>query len=472
MRFLKKDAFFFIWLMGCLFLLALAKIQDYDVWYHLMTGKVIIETGKIPNQDIFSHTMAGKPWIAHEWLSQSFLYFTYTHIGFRGLILFKAFMVIGTFAFVYSLCKKSAGNSFIGVVLTFWGALVSAGSWLERPQMFSYFFFSFVLFTLAEFQNGNKRCLYILPPLCLLWVNMHSSFILLFVVMALWMFTFLLKERRGGNWGTFRMVFLITCACAFFSLLNPYGASIWAYPFNTLLHKSHASLISEWQSPNFHLPQNLLFEGLFFLTLFSLAEKSRFSLLDVLLFLLFSHMSLYSIRFFPLFGIAAPVLVSKRASLIFKKKDPLSSKDHPFINAFLISALFVLCIYKFPKSNTFSECVDKSQFPVKAVNFIIRNNVQGNIFNEYDWGGFLIFKFYPGRKVFIDGRMDVYQDKVGQEFVDVIRFKENWKEILDRYRIKVLLIKTNSPFYLFLRQGGDFKMVYRDSLSAVFVQMK
>lgn len=518
---LKRSHLLILYLLGAIFIIASKRIEDYDIWYHLRTGEYIIKYWSIPHKDLFSHTAQGHPWITHEWLSQVIFHLFYHNLGLLSLIFLKASIITLTFYLLFKMLYKFNQNLTQSVTLTFLAALVSVGSFSERPQLFSYLFFVLLLYLLSlhpvrntnlatrynTISNGvykeNKNYLLVLPFLTALWANCHASFFLVFVVLLVFIFAEYIKSylkagatllpdkelvQQAGRLGPLIVILFLTIL---FSLINPNTYKLFLYPFGTIFNPMHTKYILEWQSPNFHLLQTKFFEFMLLLTIVCFALSKEIDLTDLLLFLIFTHFALDSVRHLPLFALVATPILGKhignlfslfseilekftaRSLLIFnlrqkiKRVDKGVSPNIPLLNWLILLFLIVFLSYNLPHSNKFTSCVKKSEFPLGAAEFIKENNLKGNMFNEYDWGGFLIFKLYPDYRVFIDGRMDIYADKVFLDYLKIERLETGWEKICRKYKIKFFLLKRDSPFAQALRERGDFKVIYQDKLSVI-----
>ena len=503
---LKRSHLLILYLLGAIFIIASKRIEDYDIWYHLRTGEYIIKYWSIPHKDLFSHTAQGHPWITHEWLSQVIFHLFYHNLGLLSLIFLKASIVTLIFYLLFKIVYKFNQNLIQSVTLTFLAALVSVGSFSERPQLFSYLFFILLLYLLSIYpvrnlrnpgkssiSNGvNKNYLFILPFLTALWANCHASFFLVFVVLLVFIFAEYIKSYLKAE-ATFRgrLLIVILFLTILFSLINPNTYKLLFYPFGTIFNPMHTKYILEWQSPNFHLLQTKIFEFMLLLTILCFALSKEIDLTDLLLFLIFTHLALDSVRHLPLFALVATPILGKhisnlislfseilekftaRSLLIFnlrqkiKRVDKGVSLNIPLLNWLILLFLIVFLSYNLPHSSKFTSCVKVSEFPLGAAEFIKENNLKGNMFNEYDWGGFLIFKLYPDYRVFIDGRMDIYADKVFLDYLKIGRLETGWEKICRKYKIKFFLLKRDSPFAQALREREDFKVIYQDKLSVI-----
>ncbi|HEX9012661.1 MAG TPA: hypothetical protein VF813_04060, partial [Anaerolineaceae bacterium] len=105
-------------------------------------------------------------------------------------------------------------------------------------------------------------------------------------------------------------------------------------------------------------------------------------------------------------------------------------------------------------------------FPVLAVDWIHRNQPPGRLFNSYDWGGYLIWSA-PDYPVFVDGRTDLFTDKVISEWMQVVNAEPGWQEVLTRWNVHLVLLEPSRPVTKVLASQG-WREVYRDPLAVVF----
>ncbi|MGA7631490.1 MAG: hypothetical protein WCB11_12030, partial [Terriglobales bacterium] len=150
---------------------------DPDLWWHLRTGQWIVESGHIPHSDPFSFTRAGHAWISHEWLSEIIFFELYKHAGAPALIVFSAIITTFGFMLLYLRCLPGGQNRHWAAAATALAALASAPSFGARPQMFTFTLASLLLFLVERGESRPKLLLWI-PPLFLLWLNLHGGFAL------------------------------------------------------------------------------------------------------------------------------------------------------------------------------------------------------------------------------------------------------------------------------------------------------
>jgi hypothetical protein len=196
---------------------------------------------------------------------------------------------------------------------------------------------------------------------------------------------------------------------------------MFSYPFETLRSTAMQKYIAEWASPNFHRAEYWPFLLLVLATFVALG-CSRISLRpnDLLLLLVSLFASLVSIRMIPFFVLIAVPIVCRRLG-VWPRIDPnlrkraFSRDKRAFATAFNIAIVTGMILFAVIHSRQVIQqqaTVENNRFPARAVAFLHTHPPSGPMFNYYDWGGFLIWKLYPPLRVFIDGRADVYGEKI------------------------------------------------------------
>jgi len=118
--------------------------------------------------------------------------------------------------------------------------------------------------------------------------------------------------------------------------------------------------------------------------------------------------------------------------------------------------------------------ITEHKFSFKATEFLRRNPVPGRMFNFFDIGGFLDWQLYPGALTFIDGR--TYNQQVFMEHQSVTGGMPGWEQILDKYGITYVVLKTMDssgmilPIVPILANNPNWSLVFSDGLFVVFVR--
>lgn len=471
---------------------ATRSVTDPDFWWHLKTGQHIVESRGIPHTDIFSTVFFGREWITHEWLSELFIYSIYQLLGLGGLIVAFSLIITAGFWIVYQRCARRAGHPYVSGFALILGALTAAPTWGVRPQMFSFLFASIYVVVLHNYaQDEKRRSLWWLVPLMVVWVNMHAGFavglaLIVLTIAGLALEGILSREESVSVvWRRGRPLLLVGTICGGAVLLNPHGARMYLYPLETL--KSHAMMkyIEEWFSPNFHevmfLPLLLLIFATF--SVVALSSK-RLRLLDLVLLLATTAGALRSARNIPFFVlIAMPLLVEHSWNWITAHRWGLwltrPEKRELGSQAILKTALNLVLLVALPiavaamrvhQSVAKQPVAEGKVFPAGALGFMREQRPPQPIFNDYGWGGYLIWNLYPEYRVYIDGRADVYGDAFMEEYLSSLSGQTNWRGPLDKYGIRTVLVKPDAALASLLRQDATWQKVFEDQQAIIFVR--
>jgi hypothetical protein len=477
---------FFLMLLLVLFTLTTREVTDPDFWWHLKAGQHIFETAAVPHTDIFSFTFAGREWVAHEWLSELLIYATFKWLGWGGLVVSFAVIVTAAFAISYIYCERLTANPFISWSAVMLGAVATAPVWGVRPQMFSLFLATLFLTVLSNYlRHQGRRWLWLLPPLMLLWVNLHGGYVLGLVLIALTICGTALdglfeNEPRAEVWKRVAPLAFIFIACVLVVPLNPNGVRMFSYPFETLASSTMQEHIEEWFSPNFHQTRFLPLAALMFATFAALAlSPKRARLSELLMLSATGYAVLRSGRHLPIFAFAAVPLLAEHASHWLRSQPfgfrpgaterALSTKQ-ALLRLALVGVALVIGTVNVRQVVARQAETEAERFPASAVEFIRAENPPGPIFNGYDWGGYLIWKLYPERRVYIDGRADVYGDAFIEEFLRASKGEGDWREPLRRFDVRTVIVKPDSPLASLLLKEEGWSKAFEDGQAVVLIK--
>jgi hypothetical protein len=113
---------------------------------------------------------------------------------------------------------------------------------------------------------------------------------------------------------------------------------------------------------------------------------------------------------------------------------------------------------------------DEKIKPVAAVEFLKKEKISGHMFNNDEFGDYIIYSAYPHYKVYIDGRLDMYGEKNVKEYRKVVNFEQGWEKILDKYNISWIIYDADSAISRFLFIHKDWKLIYADKVANIFVK--
>jgi hypothetical protein len=447
---------------------------DPDLWWHLRTGQRIVETGHVPHTDPFSFTRAGHAWVSHEWLSDVVFYELWKHGGNAALIVFSSIITTSGFMLLYLRCP---GKRLWALAATVLGALTSAPCWGVRPQMFTFTLASLLLW-LLEAGEHRPRLLFWIAPLFLLWLNLHAGFALVPALLLAYGVGLTLETAAGSTtWQQARSILLrllpLLLVCLALVPLNPSGAQLYRYPFDTLRSPGMRSFIVEWFSPDFHQSLYLPLLLVWLLLLTALASTRSRPRGRVIVPLLFTSLAaLDAVRHIPIFVLVAiPVIAaalpSASASAATSLRRPESSRFRPLFSGAVVILLAAFALVRWASLARGQNAREAEQFPQKAVAFLQASGHPPRIFVYYDWGGYAIWNLYPKYRVFVDGRADLYGDDLLRQFKTAIRLRTGWRDVLDSWQVQTVLVPSSSALAQALLLDPNWHAAFQDSQAIV-----
>jgi hypothetical protein len=462
-------------LVGAVFVTARLFLVDPDLWWHIKVGQDILSTHSWPTTDAYSFTVAGQPWLAYEWLGDVLLGAVARFGGLQGLE--ACLIVLGSAVMLalYTYMTVRSGNPKAGFAASAVLFVLAMPSFSLRPQMLGYLFLILTLIALERFRQGAKRALWVLPPLMLVWINTHGSWIIGLGTIFVWWASGLMEFRLGGiearRWTADERIRLefIFLLCLAVLPITPYGVRVSASPFEFAfdlpLNVTH---IKEWQSMPFNLLGGKLFLALL-LGFFLLNMALRFGcrLHELVLFVGGTVMACLHVRFLLVFvPFFAPLLVTavERWMPAYEKR-----KDHRFLNAALMAVLLAALIHYFPTKAEMQQSVAR-QYPVRAVEYLRQHPLPGPMYNTYGYGGYLIWSM-PGHKVFMDGRADVYErGGAFGDYLQVADLRPAAFAVLRSYGIQSCFLERGEALATVLSAMPEWRQVYSDDKSVVLVR--
>ena len=451
-------------LLGASLLLVIIKIKslivDGDTFWAIKAGEWITINRDVPRSDSFSWTANGNSWVAHEWLFDLLIYKIHNAFGYYGIALFVS---VGLLFILYFLWKLYAGENknlvLTIIIYTIVVSMIQSGI-VARPQVYGYGFFVYFFYVLYR----RKNLLWTLPPVTVIWANMHGSVVLGIAMLILQLFydtaySYFEDKSLSISKDLFAATILVPLA----SLINPYGIELWKASVSQITNDLNRQIV-EWNPPDFKEPVWLfVYLAIIILTLFisfskkDVVDKKGFYLLAIYLLGTF-YEAMTSVRYFSYLAICWGLYI-----LTLLPNNLFIDKSWFKKITVVYTLLIVLILFNMDKPPVSTEeAIDKSKWPIEAVNHI----EDKRIFNDYAWGGYLIYKNIP---VFIDGRADVYWKNydVFEDYMNASRLKKDPIDIFNKYNVEQVIIHVDSPLDLYLKRAGGIER-YRDETAVIY----
>ena len=479
-------------------LVAFFDLNDVDYFWHLETGRWIVENGwTLPPKDPFSITadLNGRPFRVYGWIFDGLLYEAFRFGGELAVRVFLgSLMTLGTLP-LYFAVRLSMANSTRSLLVVGLGVIAAYSFFAARPTVVTYAFFNVFLYLLFKFrEDGKLMPLLAIPAIFLVWGNMHPGFLAGFALLALYVFCDFLdrylpvngsratKHRLGLGWAALLFAFSISALC-----VNPYGFSM----LSDVAGKASAdasSIIFEWQSPGFRSFYDRVFlvlSGIWVLMIFM--SERRGSWIDLLLPACLIVMAVSSVRHIPLAVFALVIAVARMSVGVSRPwvslKVGVSTQKHlgsillkdrgepaGWVKFFAFLAVGATILLMAPGVQQRQRAALEKNLPVQAAQFVIDNRLAGHVLNTYHFGGYLLHKFPRSLPLFIDGRYNPFEGQVMNDYIAMTRLKVDWKERMARYDFKVaILANPDWGLAAVLRQSADFRLVFADENVAVLL---
>jgi hypothetical protein len=473
-------------LFALIFTIAARVPVDTDLGWHLRTGAYTLENG-VPRTDPFSFTQAGAPWVNHSWGAQVLMFGVYRIGGDLGLTVYMAGLAaLGMFCVERSAAVLGAKNGYVRAFAVVLGAAAAAVFWSPRPQMLSFAFSAAAFWVLAGWRTRAFDRLWVFPPLMAVWGNLHAGFSIGFLFMAAtWAGAVLecLPGRRtpetdapAETWARVVKLSAVIGVSALALMINPYGPAMLAVPFQTVSIGALRDFIQEWNSPNFHDRSTWPFIVLLLGVLGTVGASGKMlRITDYLLvagtafmgLLAGRNIAVFAVAATPVFAVFAEAALARRGWLFqpARRVSPLQARANALLLLIVLvgSAAKTLLVLE---PRTVAQAAE-GVLPVRAVQAYRDLDAPPNLFNSYNWGGYLIWAL-PDVPVFVDGRTDLYGDAfLTGAYLQTAFGAPGWQATLDSYGVNTVFVESASGLGRAVREAPGWNIAYDDGFAVI-----
>lgn len=468
-------------------------ITDSDIFWHLAAGKEIFTHKHFLYTDPFSYTLLSPAWIDLHWLFQLLCYGLYAIGAENALIAFKLLCI----GFTAALLCLTHGHKRYAVFCAFLTPLLFYHTRYlvdVRPVLMSMLLTAVYVFLFERtLMTGKRGLLWWLIPLQIIWTNCQGLYMIgLFIIGAYWIESAVGFLRKKNGRPVLHMAVLFACAAS--CLVNPYGVFGLFLPFR--LFSRIAPEANNIYSLN--ISENV---PLFSLTGFETGYRTAVIITAVIIGALFfcnwkkmrlSHVILFAGFFFiaccavrnvtlyiiiavPIIGhYAATADLGKRFIAMrpdFRRMVSLAAYSCALLMLLVPACRHAAVVALFPPHHALSPF----RFPEKITETIKRDPVPGNMFNDIRYGGYLLWRLYPEKKVFIDTRLAFRPPEFFAEYLAISDRPELFAQVAEKFNITHAIL----PSALFTRHmklikrlysSGRWRLEYTDGASVLFVR--
>jgi hypothetical protein len=499
-----------------------SAITDPDFWWHLQTGQLLIANHlQLLGHDPYTYTVANHHWTMHEWLFEAGVAALYNIGGMGAIVPVLSLLTWFGVVFILLRARLHTDNRLslgIGLIVA---ALAANPIWGPRDQMVDFTFSCLVLLLIERYLLRGGRALWLLPPLFLLWSNLHGGFVIGLVFAGL----IVVAEAAGLRLGLpdpvpsrrIRLLLGVTILSTLVSMINPNGPGILIYAAETLASPAQQALILEWQSPDFHQLEVRGFAVMLVSLLGFLIVNRRIRARDAVLVAVTSALALESVRNVALFvaassptwmeqlsrlldriraagapAAAGPAILRAGAAALVPDagattpgpdaaapgRGPRVGQLPPFrlrvtVLVVMVTALLGgwIGLRLVPAMTTGPTALSYADtYPVCASAWLRSAPGHLRIFNQYGEGGYLAWSLAgTGDKIFIFGDAALMGDNLLYAYSDVADVTPQWQSILLHDGTQVVLFDTGSALDHVLEASPNWVMVYSDPHNQAFV---
>lgn len=478
--------------VSCFYLLS--PVRDNDFFWHLKTGEWILENKRLLTEDIFSYTTPLPLGtfqhfvLTGYWLSQLIYAVSYLYAGMEGIVILR-FVIFS--ALMYCMWSRRKGDPILYASLLMLFVISLVGGFpFERPQAFSFVFFAFLLGMLEKtvsnpvprlFSKGSVA----VAALMIVWANSHGGYLLGQVTLLVYMLMegakFVHPSLQPVTKETYGSLLVLGVIGIAFSLISPntYHGYEMLRPntFMLSLNREYKSTLEVLR--HFRDYGVLLWWSIMLLTAVAFFIHRRVpNLTQIALISGLGYYSFVHVRYMPFFLIAALPVVSEGLS---GKRFTRLARRIAVPAALLVAIIFARDEATNLNNIQSGDWIQDERFPVKAADFILANGLKGNMYNHFNWGGYLIWRLAPERKVFVDGRC-LNEEVDWQAYAISLAYAGRepaaplWKQLLQRYDVRYIIIppmfSSGRPLPLAneLMKSEDWALVVSDVNSMLFVR--
>lgn len=442
------------------------------------------------------------PWVEHAWLTDGLIAAIYTGIGNAGalgVILFFAAVIAGAFLLAAAPGRAGRTSKLLAVALAAWIALPFLGA---RIQMITLLGLALLLWLWCRYQWQETRHLWIIPPLFLLWANLHGGFTAglftfgLLLTMAIVLRCVADSQRTVIHrldepvlaWPQIRHMSLIFATAVLLTFINPYGWRLYAEIVQSLGDRFMIDTLQEWQpvsvSHRAGLTYVLYLAGLTLsmVCFYRRVEPTRVAVLGIFLALSLRHWR--NVPFFLLVSI--PLAAEMVQAAVAWVTDHVPTFRHQarqwlFVVTVAVGAVVVLLGSGHLERVVWSgleptQFFETTEYPIEAVQWIQahRSELGARLYNDYGFGGFLLW-WLPEEKVFIDGRMPAWRigDRwIFYDYIALVSGQPHALGVLDKYAVDWAMTAVDGTLDAKLNTERAWRVQYADDKVRIYARAR
>jgi hypothetical protein len=456
-----------------------SSVLDADIWWHLRDGDTIAAQHAVPHQGWFTQ-YSSHPWVDYSWGSEVLMSGFHHRFGLMGLVALRSSVELAITLLLFLMLRRGLRGFWQAVPLT------ASGMWAihhclgMQPMLISVFMFTIELALIFEARRRNViNPLLWSPLLFLLWANLHIQFVYgLFVLLLLTVVTWgarILPTKWASKLHATEALPLVplvgvAATSVLATLVGPYSWRLYAVIFHYVRSSSPYMIITELQALNFRVPEHFVLVLIVAASFFTLGWRRSRDPFKLALLVICTVVGFRMTRDSWFCALPALAIIGDRdPGDVQEETVPRLRKIYFAAAVALVTiAVFVLLARDTTTNNATLARAVATYFPVNASAFVQAHWREPRIYNDMNWGGFLIWAL-PDSPVAIDNRPDLYGDQRLSHFYLVQQGLLDWSADPDLNAAQVVLLNRQTPLSKLLARDIRFQLVYEDALADVFV---
>jgi hypothetical protein len=443
----------------------LVPIPAVDLAYQVRAGDEILRTGVIPVLDTYTFTVAGAPWTDQQWLAQVLLGLGFRAGGWELLVVLRAVLVSASFGLLAAAAMARGARPRTAAILCLVAFALAAPALALRPQLFAIAIFATLLLLVARRQR-NTRAIWLAPLLVGAWANVHGSFVLAPILLGYAWLDDLVRGRPARR--SFVVLVLGTAA----TLVNPFGAGVWAYAAGIGANPAIAGQVSEWQRTTPFTVPGLLFY-LSAAAAFALAIRGRAALgwPDWLLLATLFAIGVWAVRGLAWWPFGAVFVLGSLPDAVWPASGATNVHRAYRLPAVVAALLLVLVAAALPWSRPADPITGRAgilSYAPSGIAAELRGIAPAGkrVLAAQTWTSFLEWAV-PDARYFLDSRFELFPADVWADRATIAAGGSAADAVLDRRGVDLLVLPAGTDLDL-----TGWTMVYEDADGVIMARVQ
>ena len=446
---------------------------DYDLWARLIAGMGVVDGGGVLKADFLSYTPV-HTWYDHEWGSGVIFYLFLKILGPYSLIILESILFFGIFFVITKIIQLRTNEKPYNIIFYIFPVMALAQNFNNpiRCHLFTFLLFSIYIYILELARRGKNKPLILIPPLIILWNNLHGGVLAGLGLLFIYTLGELLNRKPFKK-------YLITLLISIpMLIINPWGSDY--IKFLLMAGTMKRPDVAEWWGifSKVHIFGLIPFKlfmlaiiGIETVTLIKTKAESftmwwnKLDKTKYLLLLITLYLAVTKVKLLPFFVITGTIFGYEDFYRLIAKISLPEWKNRVLYAVLIFMTLFSLAV------KDISIPVNFYAYPVKEIEFVKINNIKGKLLINFGLGSYASYKLYPNNLIYMDGRYEeVYYEGMVPLLKKFYLVLPYWEEVLEKYPPDLMIIENDYPIFGVLKKSDTWAIIYEGKRFGVFVK--